>query len=119
MNTFSGDSYRYRYSVPNDHVYRMVKERYRNILPNQTIVSNQSELTILLCQPINSLLLMKTTLPWYSSLQLLPSYIYDHWSEDSEPKTQPLGLELMMYYQPYPHNTTITTKGKPQNYSKY
>ena len=26
---------------------------------------------------MNSLLLMKTTLPWYSSLQLLPSYIYD------------------------------------------
>ena len=55
----------------------MVKERYSNIWPNQTIVSDQSELTILLCQPMNSLLLMKTTLPWYSSLQLLPSYIYD------------------------------------------
>ena len=26
---------------------------------------------------MNSLLLMKTTLPWYSGLQLLPSYIYD------------------------------------------
>ena len=23
---------------------------------------------------------MKTTLPWYSSLQLLPSYIYDPWA---------------------------------------
>ena len=32
---------------------------------------------------MNSLLLMKMTLPWYSSLQLLPSYIYDpclHWT---------------------------------------
>ena len=57
----------------------MVKERYSNIWPNQTIVSDQSELTILLCQAMNSLLLMKTTLPWYSSLQLLPSYIYDPW----------------------------------------
>ena len=28
---------------------------------------------------MNSLLLMKTTLPWYSGLQLLPSYIYDPW----------------------------------------
>ena len=28
---------------------------------------------------MNSLLLMKTTLPWYSGLQLLPSCIYDHW----------------------------------------
>ena len=62
-----------------DHVYRMVKERYSNIWPNQTIVSDQSELTILLCQPTNSLLLMKTTLPQYSGLQLLPSYIYDPW----------------------------------------
>ena len=57
----------------------MVKGRYSNIWPNQTIVSDQSELTILLCQPMNSLLLMKTTLPWYSGLQLLPSYIYDPW----------------------------------------
>ena len=57
----------------------MVKERYSNIWLNQTIVSDQSELTILLCQPMNSLLIMKTTLPWYSSLQLLPSYIYDPW----------------------------------------
>ena len=64
---------------PKDHVYRMVKERYSNIWPNQTIVSDQSELTILLCQPINCLLLMKPTLPWYSSLQLLPSYIHDPW----------------------------------------
>ena len=55
----------------------MVKERYSNISPNQKIVSDQSELTILLCQPMNSLLLMKTTLPWYSGLQPLPSYIYD------------------------------------------
>ena len=30
---------------------------------------------------MNSLLLMKMTLPWYSSLQLLPSYIYDLWVE--------------------------------------
>ena len=30
---------------------------------------------------MNSLLLMKTTLPWYNSLQLLPSYIYDPWLE--------------------------------------
>ena len=59
-----------------DHIYRMVKERYSNIWPNQTIVSHQSELTILLCQPMNSLLLIKTTLSWYSSLQLLPSYIW-------------------------------------------
>ena len=43
-----------------DHIYRMVKERYSNIWPNQTIVSDQSELTILLCQSMNSLLLMKT-----------------------------------------------------------
>ena len=33
-------------------IYRMVKERYSNIWPNQTIVSDQSELTILLCQPM-------------------------------------------------------------------
>ena len=59
-----------------DHVYRMWKVKYSNIWPNQTIVSDQSELTILLCQPMNSLLLMKTSLPWYSSLQLLPSYIW-------------------------------------------
>ena len=50
--------------------------KYSNIWPNQTIVSDQSELTILLCQPMNSLLLMKTTLSWYSGLQLLPSYIW-------------------------------------------
>ena len=25
---------------------------------------------------------MKTTLPWYSGLQLLPSYIYDPWLQD-------------------------------------
>ena len=62
-----------------DHLYRMVKESNSNIWANQTIVSDQSELTILLCQPMNSLLLMKTTLPWYSGLQLLPSYIYDPW----------------------------------------
>ena len=35
-----------------DHVYRMVKVKYSNIWPNQTIVSDQSELTILLCQPM-------------------------------------------------------------------
>ena len=58
----------------------MVKERYSNIWPNQTIVSDQSELTILLCQLMNSLLLMKTTLPWYSGLQLLPSYIDNPWA---------------------------------------
>ena len=63
----------------NDHMYRMVKERYSNIWPIQTIASDQSELNILLCQPMNSLLLMKTTLPWYSGFQLLPSYIYDPW----------------------------------------
>ena len=63
----------------NDHIYRMVKESNSNIWPNQTIVSDQSDLTILLCQPMNSLLLMKTTLPWYSSLQLLPSYIHYPW----------------------------------------
>ena len=28
---------------------------------------------------MNSLLLLKTTLQWYSGLQLLPSYIYDPW----------------------------------------
>ena len=39
-------------SLVNDHIYRMVKERYSNIWPNQTIVSDQSELTILLCQPM-------------------------------------------------------------------
>ena len=66
-------------NIANDHIYRMVKERYSNIWPNQTIVSDQSELTIFLCQPMNSLLLMKTTLPWYSSFQLLPSYIDDPW----------------------------------------
>ena len=60
----------------NDRIYRMVKERYSNISLNQTIVSDQSELTILLCQLMNSLILMKTTLPWYSGLQLLPSYIW-------------------------------------------
>ena len=31
---------------------------------------------------MNSLLLMKTTLPWYSGLQLLPSYVYDPWLKD-------------------------------------
>ena len=36
----------------NDHIYRMVKESNSNIWPNQTIVSDQSELTILLCQPM-------------------------------------------------------------------
>ena len=66
-----------------DHIYRMVKERYSNIWPNQTIVSDQSELTIPLCQPMNCLLLMKTTLPWNSGLQLLPSYIYDPWVQCS------------------------------------
>ena len=45
-----------------DHIYRMVKERYSNIWPNQTIGSDQSELTILLCQPINSLLLNENDL---------------------------------------------------------
>ena len=35
-----------------DHVYRMWKVKYGNIWPNQTIVSDQSELTILLCQPM-------------------------------------------------------------------
>ena len=35
-----------------DHVYRMWKIKYSNIWPNQTIVSDQSELTILLCQPM-------------------------------------------------------------------
>ena len=35
-----------------DHVYRMWKVKYSNIWPNQTIVSDQSELTILLCQPM-------------------------------------------------------------------
>ena len=39
-------------TTPNDHIYRMVKESNSNILPNQTIVSDQSELTILLCQPM-------------------------------------------------------------------
>ena len=51
--------------------------KYSNLWPKQTIVSDQSELTILLCQPMNSLLLMKTTLPWYSGLQLVPSHIYN------------------------------------------
>ena len=61
-----------------DHLYRMVIVEVQQYLtkPNH---SDQSELTILLCQPMNSLLLMKTTLPWYSNLQLLPSYIYDPW----------------------------------------
>ena len=85
----------------NDHIYRMVKERYSNIWPNQTNVSDQSELTILLCQPMNSLLLMKTTLPWYSGLQLLPSYIYDpcapcnclHWVH---PASQTSSLHLLI-----------------------
>ena len=36
----------------NDHIYRMVKESNSNIWPNQTIVTDQSELTILLCQPM-------------------------------------------------------------------
>ena len=35
-----------------DHMYRMVIVKYSNIWPNQTIVSDQSELTILLCQPM-------------------------------------------------------------------
>ena len=35
-----------------DHIYRMWKVKYSNIWPNQTIVSDQSELTILLCQPM-------------------------------------------------------------------
>ena len=34
----------------NDHIYRMVKESNSNIWPNQTIVSDQSERMILLCQ---------------------------------------------------------------------
>ena len=76
---WSQDLHKMQLNQTNDHIYRMVKERYSNIWPNQTIVSDQSELTILLCQPMNSLLLMKTTLPWYSSLQLLPAYIDDPW----------------------------------------
>ena len=38
--------------LPKDHIYRMIKEKYSNIWPNQTIVSDQSELTILFCQPM-------------------------------------------------------------------
>ena len=68
-----------RSGAVNYNIYRMVKESNSNIWPNQTIVSDQSELTILLCQPMTNLLLMKTTLPWFSSLQLLPSYIHDPW----------------------------------------
>ena len=36
----------------NDHIYRMLKESNSKIWPNQTNVSDQSELTILLCQPM-------------------------------------------------------------------
>ena len=61
----------------NDHIYRMVKERYSNIWPNQTIVPDQSELTILLCQPmIIYICRILTASAWYSGLQLLPSYIW-------------------------------------------
>ena len=58
------------------YVYRMAKERYSNIWPNQTIVSDQSELTILLCQPMNYICRILTAAAWYSDLQLLPSYIW-------------------------------------------
>ena len=57
----------------NDHLYRMVKESNSNIWPNQTIVSDQSELTLLSCQPMIRIL---TAAAWYSCLQLLPSYIW-------------------------------------------
>ena len=36
---------------------------------------------------------MKTTLPWYSSLQLLPSYIYDPWFKLSQAKIDFLSLD--------------------------
>ena len=39
---------------------------------------------------MNSLLLMKTTLPWYSGLQLLPSYIYDPWIKSISNENYPL-----------------------------
>ena len=59
----------------NDHIYRMVKESNSNIWPNQTIVSDQSELTIILCQPM-IIYVGLTAAAWYSGLQLLPSYIW-------------------------------------------
>ena len=47
---------------------------------------------------MNSLLIMKTTLPWYSGLQLLPSYIYDPWLhplllDNVTHRLKPLALE--------------------------
>ena len=39
---------------------------------------------------------MKTTLPWYSSLQLLPSYIHDPWFNRSHlPNHATLSLVMM------------------------
>ena len=57
-----------------DHVYRMVKVKYSNIWPNQTIVSNQS---LYFC--VNQWLYMyvvKTTSAGHSDHQLLPFYIW-------------------------------------------
>ena len=46
-----------------DHLYRMVIVEVQQYLTKPNVVSDQSELTILLCQPMNNLLLMKMTLP--------------------------------------------------------
>ena len=64
--------------LPKDHVYRMWKVKYSNIWPNQTIVSDQSELTILLCQPMNSLLSNEDNLAmvqWPSTITILFIYM--------------------------------------------
>ena len=68
-------SLNYQGIAMNDHIYRMVKKSNSNIWPNQTIVSDQSILTILLCQPMNYICIL-TAAAWYSGLQLLPSYIW-------------------------------------------
>ena len=62
-----------------DYIYRMVKVQVQQYFtkPNHCIWPIRTHYT--LCQPMNSLLLMKKTLPWYSGLQLLPSYIHDPW----------------------------------------
>ena len=47
--------------------------KYSYIWPNQTIVSDQSELTILLCQPMNSLLLK-----WRQPCHGTAAFNYNH-----------------------------------------
>ena len=52
--------------------------KYSNIWPNQTIISDQLELTILLCQPINSLLPNEDDLAMVQRPSTI-TILYDHW----------------------------------------